>query len=202
MRRRAPCLAKLCQRRVGEQDDWDRVPRKTFSGSLRGAIILHATSAQAVTADRRFIDSSNISLSCSGALARQSKASQIGVERFCAAVETVQNVPRIELLDARRVSPVDLTQSRTLGSLRSRASRGLGFGDASSAAINAVQCFASSRNTCRSDRTLSARANALSSTNSLRVLWLTSAALCKARFAFGVSRRSSFAVRLVRAGIR
>src|SRR6267142_2506974 len=82
--------------------------------------------------------------------------------------------------------------SNTLGSVKSRWSRGSGRGGASSAARNAFQRAASSPKCWRSGKASWARSSALSSTNSLTERREACAAAFSTRFASGVRRKSSF----------
>lgn len=87
------------------------------------------------------------------------------------------------------------------GSFSRRFKRGRGRVGASSAARNAFHCVALRPKDRRSASASSARAKALSSTNSLTERCETAAAACRARFALRVSRRSSFSLRVVRVAI-
>src|SRR5262249_27737015 len=79
--------------------------------------------------------------------------------------------------------------------------RGRGRGGASRAAINAFHLAVDNPKVRRSASASSARANALSRTNSLTDRFEAAAAACNAAFAAGVNRRSSFSLRNGRDGI-
>ncbi len=91
--------------------------------------------------------------------------------------------------------------SKKPGSFIRRSKRGRGRGGASSAARKAFHCAVFSPKVRRSARASSARANALSRTNSLTERLEAAAAARNAVLALRVSRRSSFSVRRERDGM-
>jgi hypothetical protein len=109
-------------------------------------------------------------------------------------------VAALKLFDAKGIHLVR-PRSKTLGSLRSLARRGAGRGGADSAAWKAAHCLAFRPKRRRSGNVSSARARALSRTNSLTDRRAAKAAICKARLADGVKRRSSFWLRVSVFGI-
>src|SRR5208282_4228727 len=91
--------------------------------------------------------------------------------------------------------------SKNPGSFKRRSKRGRGRGGASSAAMNAFHCAEFSPKVRRSARASSARASALSRTNSLTERLEAAAAARKAVLALRVNRRSSFSLRRERDGM-
>ncbi len=89
-----------------------------------------------------------------------------------------------------------LPRSKILGSVRSFARRGAWRGGAARAACKVSHCSKVRPKRWRSGSVSSARARALSRTNSLTDLCAAKAAICKARFADAVSRRSTFSLRV------
>src|SRR5271157_540107 len=106
-----------------------------------------------------------------------------------------------QFLDAPDFAHWRAPSSKNPGSFKRRSKRGRGRGGASSAARNAFHCVAFSPKVRRSARASSARASALSKTNSLTDRLEAAAAALNAVFALRVSRRSSFSLRRERDGM-
>src|SRR5579859_98572 len=186
-------------RKADQQHERNGMAREALGQAWRPIVVIRLADGETVEADDRIVLQRHIAGRSSGLLALQSVARQETVQGILAAVETVNRVIAPQLFDtqpgpdAGRHSASD--GSKTLGSRRSAARRGSGRGGASSAAWNAAHWTASSPKRRRSGKVSSARAIALSSTNSLTDRALADAAACSTCFAAGVRRKSSFSVR-------
>src|SRR5208282_978674 len=140
---------------------------------------------------------SNVCLRGACLLILPSVAQQVSVQFFPAAIEAFRPVLGAQFF----YSPVSAhgwdPASKNPGSFKRRSSRGRGRGGASRAAKKAFHCTSFKLKILRSASASSARANALSSTNSLTEQREVAAAALSVRLAWRVSRRSSFSLRVV-----
>src|SRR5215472_8190007 len=181
-----------------QQHDGHRMTRESLFQTFRRFLVGNVTHGKRVVADDGIACNPDIGLCGACLLVLPRVAKQVAVQLFSAAVEVFNVMIRTQLFNVAGLGHRCGPASKNPGSFRSRSRLGSGRGGASSAVRNAFHCLASSPNVRRSAKASSARAKALSSTNSLTERCATAAAACNARFAFFVSRRSSFSVRVVR----
>lgn len=180
-----------------EQHDGDRVTRQPFGEAPGRVFTGHLADRQRVIADDSIADEADVGLRGPGLLVLPCVAQEIPVQFLPAAVKSFNAVIGPEFFNAafraQRFGPA----SKNPGSFRSRSRTGRGRGGASSAARKAFHCAALRPKVRRSASASSARASALSKTNSLTERWEAAAAACSARLASRVRRRSSFSLRVV-----
>src|SRR5437763_836757 len=177
------------------------MPCQAFSQAFGSIFHCHVTHCQRVVSHDGFANYANVSLACPGLLVLPGIAHEIPVQFLATAIEVFDQVVPAKFFDTPAIAHWRVSVSKNPGSFRRRSRRGSGRGGASSAARNFFHCAAFSPNLRRSARASSARAKALSSTNSLTERFEAAAAACNAVLASGVSRKSSFSLRVVRADI-
>src|ERR1035438_3797581 len=148
-----------------------------------------------VIADHLLIGQGDIGLRCFGLLVLEGVAIEKAIQSLLAAIKIINLVAPLELFNSERRHYMR-PRSKTLDSLRSLARRRDGRGGASSAFWKASHCALFNPKSCRSGRVSSARARALSSTNSLTERCMADAAVCRICFADLVSRISTFSLRV------
>jgi hypothetical protein len=117
----------------------------------------------------------------------KSEANQKAIKRLAAAIEDVNRMIPPEFFDAERIRHLVLSVFEDARLTHEPFQRG----------YIARRGFECRHESCRSASVSSARDNALSRTNSLTERPAADAALLRVRFASGVSRRSSFSLRVV-----
>ena len=175
-----------------------QAPRYSF-GRFAMADLTHRKS---VEADDLAICTANVCLRRACLLILQCVAYKVSIQLLASAIESIDGVLPPELLNVTSRVQLPRRESKKVGSLSKRFSRGSGRGGASRAARNAFHCSALSPKNRRSARVSPALASALSRTNSLTERCETEAAAFSVSFASRVRRRSSFSVRVLRDGIK
>ena len=140
--------------------------REPFSETLRRAVILDPRDHKRVEPYDLVADQRHVGLGGFGLLVLERVADQQAIQRVLPAIEPIDLMIAAQHFDPR---PFDhlRRRSKTLGFSRSFVRRGFGRAGASSAAWNAAQRSTSRPKRFRSGNVSSARASALSRTNSL-----------------------------------
>src|SRR6266849_6063833 len=89
-------------REAREDHQGNRMPGDALAQPLRCILIVHVPERQRVEADNLILRESQISLRAVGKLALQSEADQEAVQRFLAAIESLDGTIAPQLLDAER----------------------------------------------------------------------------------------------------
>ena len=179
-------------RKTSKQHDRHGMPGQALRQTLGRVVIFNLTYDKRVIADDLLIQQGDIGLRSPRLLVLQCVTDQ-AIKSFTTAVKRVDGVTKYELLNPGRghldaAVFEDAWFREELGKARGRARR------SGKGRLEGFPLFGGQPETLTIRQGLLARARALSRTNSLTDLCAATAAICDARFAEGVSRRSSFSV--------
>ena len=146
----------------GRQHDRHGMMRQSSGESFWRFIVGNIANRQRVIADNRVIGDGDVGLRSIGLLVLEGISNQKAVEQLLTTIEVVKSMTGCKMFD-----PKIGHFSNTLGSSNRRRRRGRSRGGASSAAWNASHCSSLSTMRWRIASVSSARASALSTTNSL-----------------------------------
>src|SRR5208283_3312382 len=184
-----------------EQHDGHGMLCQAFLQALGSVLQCHMAYGQRVITDNDFTHDPHVSLRGACLLVLPGIAQKISVQLFAATIKSFDWMVTSQFFDAPDFAHWRVPASKKPGSFIRRSKRGRGRGGASSAAKNAFHCAAFSPKVRRSARASSARASALSRTNSLTERLEAAAAALNAVLALRVNRRSSFSLRRERGGM-